>query len=176
MKRIFLLPLLLLSLAGFAQREDTLADVRLFVKVCNDYKRLPVRLEVDVLHQASYITRAEDTAHVQATFYIHKEGSYIRYGETEQLADDSVTVLVSSNLRRMIVYTHRQSVTAQLKMYLGWQLNDSSYLRLAKSYKAAKRMVGDTAYLTLTNRTQLPGSMLSKDSLVLRYDPATNQP
>lgn len=169
--RLFATALLsMLIVRSSAQAPDTLASVRLFMKVCNDYKRLPVQLDVDIRNTTNFVTGREDTGHHQARFCFQAGGSYVGYGDMEQIADDSIVLLVSSRLRRMIIYRHRQPVTEQLQQYLGWQLQDSSVLRAVALYTFVQLPADkDTACMTMTSRRYVPHTGLPAEVMRIKY-------
>jgi hypothetical protein len=172
MRSIFLLPVFLLVLAGRvnAQSVDTLAALKQFMRVCNDYQQLPVKLEVEMQNSTNFVTGREDTGRYQATFCLRKEGSYIAYGDMEQLADDSMVLLVSRRLKRMILYTHRQSVLQRMQQYMGWRLQDSSVLKAAAAYRAEEGPGdGDTSDVVLTSRKSLPHTDLPAETIRVKY-------
>lgn len=179
MKIKFFITFLVIASAGscLAQQADSLAGLKLFLKVCNSYKQLPVQVDVDILHSANLIMDAEDSAHMQARFTLRKEGSYIGMGEMEQIANDSMILLVSNKMKRMLVYTHQHSVAEQMQLSLGWQLKDSSLQRIAGRY-AVGRTGGskDTAEISLTARTRVRLTSLPAEVVRVRYDPVSLQP
>jgi hypothetical protein len=184
MKPIFFISLLLLLIvsASHAQSKgdrasDTLATARLFMKVCNAYKQLPVRMEAEIRNSTNFIAGAEDTAHYRATFCIRKEGSYIAYGGMEQIADDSVVLLVSNRLKRMIMYAHHQSLTDRMTQYLGWQLQDSSVIRLAAKYSVVLLPADkDTACIVVASRHYLAHTELPDETLRAKYSASGLRP
>jgi hypothetical protein len=184
MKKVFFTALFFLLLADIcpAQQLDTLAGLKLFINVCNAYKQLPVQLDVDITNATNYVLSEKDTAHLQARFCFQKEGSYIRYGELEQVANDSLLLFVSNKVKRMIVYKNRRSTAGQLQAYLGLQQNDSSILRMAGRYKATQWAGGndgtvkDTAMVEITGRANVPHTLLAKESVQVEYDPRTLEP
>src|SRR5437016_3249819 len=104
MKNISILSLLFflfLVMPGRAQEPDSLDAVRTFVQVCNTYKQLPLQMTLGIHNTTNLVTGAEDTVQARATFYLQQHGSYIRFGELEQVANDSLMLLVSDNLKQM---------------------------------------------------------------------------
>src|SRR5579863_3364883 len=90
-------------LSAARAQQDSLAGIRTFLKVCNGYKQLPVLLDVGIERQTNFITGRADTTRLKATFCLQAEGSYIAMDNMEQLANDSLLLLVNKQTRRMIV-------------------------------------------------------------------------
>jgi len=164
---------MLLFLSGvrsYGQGTDTLAGIRTFIKVCNIYKQLPLQLNVTLRNTTNLVTAEEDTLSLHAHFCLQQNGSYIGMGELEQIADDSLLVLVSNKLHRMIVYTHRSSISDQLKGYLGLQLEDSSLLRMAARFKAFVHPEGnDSSVVEMKSRGIVYNTGLARESISVMY-------
>jgi len=164
--------------AARAQQPDTLQGVRVFVKVCNAYKQLPLQLEVSLRSSTNYITGAEDTAAARVQCYLQREGSYISFGELEQVADDSLLVLVSNKRKQILVFPNNRSVSARLQQYLGFQLKDSSLQRLVDKYTASLLPDdgGGKAGITVNSRSLLPHTALPRETIHVQYDENSGLP
>lgn len=179
MKSIFLITSILLAgtIACRAQQQDSLAVLQLFMKICNDYKQLPVQVDIDISHSTNYFVDVEDTSHVHGRFTLRREGSYIGLGEMEQIANDSIILLVSSRLKKMLLYSNHHSVSQQLQASMGWQLKDSSLKRLAAKYASwLKATPGDTAEIVITSRWFVRLTTLPGETIRVRYNPVNFQP
>jgi hypothetical protein len=180
MKKTFAISCIILLLAAAGQvsaQADTLAPIRQFLHICNGYKQLPVQLEVDIQSSTNLVIAASDTAHVAGRFALCQNGSYIAMNGLEQLANDSLLLVVNPRTKRMQLYPNRQSVTARLQQYLGGQLQDSSVIQLAAKYQVtAKKRQRDTASIELGSRMCLNHTTLPLQQLQVNYDPATQRP
>lgn len=156
---------------------DTLATLREFMLVCNAYKELPLKLELKLINTSNFISSPEDTMQTEAEFYLQKTRSYARFGDVEQFANDSVALVVSNKLQRMILYPDAQAMVLQIKAMTGLQMKDSSIAELAKKYKAQTELKGnDTAYISLVNRQLLSGTSIPREMLEVKYHPVTKEP
>jgi hypothetical protein len=178
----FLLTLLCITMQAQKKKErgeansDTLAIYRQFVQVSNIYQQLPLYLQVELVNATNFITGEQDTARLQATFFMKPGISYIRFGESEQLINDSMAVIVSDKLQRMIVYSNAQPVLKQLQSVSGMQWQGSSPGQIASRFTAQLSKEKQLAVITLTGRSQLYGTAIPKESVELQYDAATKQP
>jgi hypothetical protein len=179
MKKL-LLTTMILTAAGaccFAQQADSVDVLRLFMKVCNNYKQYPVQVDLDILNSANYVLEPEDTGHIRVKFSLLKEGTYIGFGELEQIANDSLMLLVSKKQKKMLLYRHHRSVADQLLAYMGWQIKDSSLVRLAGRYKVRSVPYGkDTTAIEISAKGVLKLTTLPKEELLVRYNPASFEP
>ena len=181
--RLCIFLLMLLSIHAQAQKKrhraaknDTLALTRQFIQVCNVYKQLPLYLHLEIKNTTNFITGAEDTTSSQAEFYMVPGSSYIRMGEVEQLVDDSMALLVSNKIQKMILYADAQPVIARMKMMMGVNLPDSSILELAKKYRTQAFSFNDTAVIQLISRSLLYSSLMPKETIEVLYNPKTKTP
>ncbi|HEX7905252.1 MAG TPA: hypothetical protein VF487_15375 [Chitinophagaceae bacterium] len=186
MNRVIKLILIFLALSINVQAQkkkradkgvDTLITLREFMLVCNAYKELPLKLELELVNTTSFITSPEDTMQTRAEFYLQKKASYIHFGNVEQLVNDSMALMVSNTLRQMILYPDAQRVLLQIKAMTGMQMKDSSIAELSKKYQAQTESKGnDTTSITLVSRLPLYGTSIPKEMLELTYDSKTKTP
>jgi hypothetical protein len=156
---------------------DTLATAKEFMQVCNLYKKVPLQLYLEQHNTTNFITGQEDTANYKAEFYLQQDGSYVRFGEVEQLVEDSVAVLVSNKMQKMIFYPDAQPVLLQIKAMTNLQMKDSSVAALSKRYTSLKRSKeNDTLVIELVSRDLLYGTSLPKERIELHYDARTKTP
>jgi hypothetical protein len=186
-KTIYLSIQLILTLISVSQLQaqrrsahkqaDSLAVLREFMQINSSLRQLPVCLEMELINSSNFIAGAQDTARVQSTFYMKPGVSYIRFGEAEQLVNDTMALLVSDKLQRMMLYAHAQPILRQMQAFTGVQGIDSSMLELSKKFIAQLLpAIGNTASITLTGRGLLYGTSLVKESIELQYDVENKQP
>ncbi|MHA4810996.1 hypothetical protein ACX0G9_23005 [Flavitalea flava] len=148
-----------------------------FMLVCNLYKQLPLQMELSLENRTNLIRSSEDTIHLQATFFLQKDGSYIRFGETEQIAEDSLLLIVSDKVKQMILRPNHRSLENQLKQYSGIQINDSSLLKMAAGFTAVFLPVRkDTSVVRLRSRPLLTFTDRAKEEVTVKYNSAKNYP
>jgi hypothetical protein len=169
--------LILATIHAGAQNRDSLDQFRLFLRICNAYKKIPLKLDLTMRNTANLVLAPEDTLQMHAVFYLQEKGSYIQFGELEQLADDSLLLIVSNKMKRMLVYAHSQSVAAQLKKMLGPGFGDSSLSRMVAKYSVSTSAVAtDSATIELTSRITIFHTGLPTESVMVKYDRAALQP
>jgi hypothetical protein len=156
---------------------DSLAALREFVNICNVYKKLPLYLDLEIVNSTNFITGEEDTTRSPVLFYMKPGTSYVKFGETEQLVNDSMALLVSNQLQRMILYSNAQPVLQRMKAITGVVQQDSSLRGMAGSFTAQMSTTDQqTGTITLTGRGLLYGTSLPKESVELSYNKETMEP
>jgi len=168
------------SVSIMAQKKmaaENAAAVKEFVTVCNSYKKLPLHAAIQQSSKALIAASEEDTATTEAEFYITSQGSYIRYGNTEQISDDSFMVVISNDQRVMMLYTATENIQQQLNLITGFQMADSSIDKISDKYSAviypAENQQG---IVELKNKSSLPGTNLVKESITIKYNVMTKEP
>lgn len=170
--------LLTLSMSGAqSQTRDSLALIREFVQGVSTYQQLPLQLEMELNNSTNFITSEADTTKTAGYFYIKPGSAYILFGEMEQVVNDSMALLISNNLQRMILYPDAKAILAQMKSMTAIPLQDSSVLHLAGKFTIQKNVSGVDQYkLLLTGRQMVYNTQLPKESIELQYDQKNQRP
>lgn len=176
----YLIILFTLALTGFSvsaqEKKDSLKLLKDFITISNAYQQAPLYLKMEVSATSNIITDPGDTLHITGEFYLQKNTSYIRFGEMEQVVNDSLALIVSEKEARMLLYTSAREISAKWMKALTMQLSDSSLSSLAAKYKAEAFLSGNTATIGLKSRQRIPQTDLYKEELSLTYDPETLDP
>jgi len=171
--------LLVFALKATAQTKDTLALYKQFFSISKNYQQPPLQASIVFEKSTNYASDARDTSTIVAAFYIGKDKSYLRFGELEQFVEDSLMLMVSDGLKRMIVMrpTKEQAARYRMGMGPGLAVPDSSYQDMAKRYRAEGTETGDgTGTIQLFSRQNIRGSSMPKETIELRYNLATKEP
>lgn len=167
---------MLLPAAVFAQQADTLSAMRRYVQVSTAYKHLPMHASVELRNSSNLPSRPEDTATTEAEFYLAGNGAYIKFGEMEELAGDSLMVMVSGIAHRMMVVTSKVPIT-NLQDYIGIKPEDSSLQKMAAKYTAAVLPEkGGTTTIKVESRADIYGTTEPKETILFRYKEKTGIP
>lgn len=189
MKRSIVIIITLLMVApmlSFAQRkqhktkqrnDDTLAIARTFISICNTYKSLPLQLQVKFQQQSNIVTDAEDSMVINASFLLDEKNSYISFGSLEQVANDSLIVLVNTDIKKILVYPNTVNTASQLSNYIGIQEKDSTLEAITKKYDCKQSLTpGGEGLIELSSKANISFTNVAKESLTIRYNPQTEQP
>jgi hypothetical protein len=172
---------LLCLLAGMqqqlsAQKKDTLSAFRDFVTISNGYKQMPLYLELEIKSSTNFITSENDTTDITGEFFLRNENSYVRFGEIEQVVNDSLALLVSNKLQQMILYTNAGQMTKRMKSMMGVALPDSSIRYLAGKYTSSSELSKESATIKLQSRAVVYGTELPRETIELQYDVSKKMP
>ncbi|MBO9205233.1 MULTISPECIES: hypothetical protein [Niastella] len=156
---------------------DTLQVLREFIQISNQYQQVPLYLELTLTNTTNFITSEGDTGITNAVFYLTKNSSYTRFGDAEQLTNDSIALLVNDKMQRMIVFSNARPVMAGLRSLIGGQGKDSSVLELAKKFSAQiLPPQQNTQAIRLASRDLLYTTTIPKETIELQYDMAAREP
>lgn len=168
---------MLMGVTAYSQKKDTLSLIREFATVSSSYKQMPMYLEMEMKNTADFITGEEDTMSVSGVFYLTQGGSYVRFGEFEQVVNDTMALLVSDTMKRMIIYPDAATVVNQMRKMMGGTLPDSSVKMLSARYTAEKKTDGlGNTVLFLKSRMLIYGTGLPKETIELVYDSKAKLP
>ncbi len=179
-KTVFVL-LLLLATAfcpGLkAQQADSTAILRTFITVSRSYQMLPFQVNLECRNSTNLVLQEEDTATIQASFHRNRSGGYMRFGDLEQIVSDSMALLVSRELKRIVVYTNAQEIINYMRSALALPIADSSMGRLASKYQVKDKEHNTTIRaIDLFSRSLVPGTHLPKEQVELRYRLSSGEP
>lgn len=173
MKILLYLVVLYAGTGIHAQQSDKKEVFRRFVQTLNMAGRTPLNLQMDIRYSANLVTQPGDTLSMQGEFYLRANQAYIRMGEQEQVMNDSVALLISDNLQRMILYPQASAMISQIRNLPGLQWSDSSVKSLAAQFNV---MQPADDIISLQSKLLLPGTKLARTAYELHYEPSLNKP
>lgn len=156
-----------------AQEREPREIFRRFVQMLNMGGKIPLDMQLQIRYSANLQTQPEDTLAIQGEFYLRSHAAYIRMGEQEQLINDTIALLISNNLQRMIYYPKAAAMVNYIRSLPGLQWNDSSVAQLSLQFKITE---DEKNKLILHSKILLPGTKLPQTSYALDYDPLTEKP
>lgn len=172
------LGLLLIQVSVAAQRKDSLAAYRQFMEVCNGYKSLPLQASIQFQTKCNLAAWDRDTLTKEAVFFLDSSGSYIRYGDIEQLSNDSTLLMINRSARQMLFYPGQYQVKARMQQLAGIRMADSSAEKLARRYIVTRELCPEAGVemLKLQSRQLLPNSNLPKEEIAIRFYTENSSP
>ena len=169
--------LLLISVKSTAQQKDSVQTMRRFIKLCQAYKQTPLHLSLEYTASVNFAAAPEEQSTLQAEFYLTSAGAYMKFGELEQLVSDSMALLVSEKMQRMILYTNAAPVIAQMKAAAGMPVPESSVKNMCDKYRVSTGSASDgNKSIVLENRNILQKTSLPGETIELRYDAVAEVP
>ena len=156
---------------NYAQQKDTLDLYRDFMRVCSEYKKVPLYAKIEIHTILNSGLVKPDSMVSDAEFYLQSKGTYLRMGELEQIMNDSFMLIISKKHNRIMIYPNKKTVNEQVKMFNFLQLEDSSLLKLSRKYSASVQdEMNNEIKILLTGREKISGTTLSKENLQISYD------
>jgi len=174
--QVLFLYITVMPMMAMAQKKESTALIHEFMQISNSYKQAPLYLEIEMKNTSNFITSEQDTLYAAGKIYLQPGSSFMQFGEIEQWVNDSVAVLVSNKLQRIIINTSARPLADQLKTITGSLLKDSSISSLSKKYTAAAKTINGSSVIELNSRDLLPGSELPKQTIQMIYHSKTKQP
>lgn len=160
-----------------AQSKDTLAAIRKLVELGKMWQQRPLHMELEIVNTTNFITSQEDTSRSAIVYYLTEGASYINYGNIEQIVSDSMALMVSNDLQRMILYKNAGPVLTQMKQLAGLPVKDSSIRKIADRYVVQQLLAGNEyASFQLSSRKKIHASELPIEQIELRYGSKDNRP
>ncbi len=166
--------LLLAGHAGAQRKKDSLALYREFVAVSKNYQQLP--LQARILFRKSTVPHlaGKGSESTLAEFYLQKGDGYIKFGELEQVVNDSLMLLVNNRMKMfMLVKQEAGTMDKSLTMFPG--LPKASLEAMGKKYLAEKQVVNDVdTLIKLSTRKLLQGTDKPLEEVEIRYSGSMN--
>lgn len=164
---MFALLLLLLSATLQAQKKNDAEAVRKFVKCIALMRQAPVSATMTLESHADVNNVPEDNYSMSGSFSIQENAIYIRMGETEQLMNDSVAIMVSNETKQIVLKeTNGNAGNPQLPG-LQWSGQEESTVNALKKQYAA---VANEDGVLMTSRALLTGTKMPRETVQLKMN------
>jgi hypothetical protein len=166
---------LILMYSSFAQQKgaDSLSAIREFSKLGQLYKRLPVQLDIHIYNTAVPVTAAEDTMHADMAVYFGKQDFYMQSEGLEEVANDSLVVMVNNPAKQIVVYANTQPLAKNIEHSVAMFMPDSTVEALSKKYYSTVTETGKNSRLiSLKTRELVYGTVFPKETISISYNPA----
>jgi len=174
-KRVLFVAIWITGITGVvrAQPKDSLAALARFVHAFDLIRHPPMNIRMTINHTSDIQFLSGDAFYLEASVHLRKNSSYARFGEVEQLANDSAAIFVSDSLEQIILLSNQdRSLNGRLMGMFGMGGNDSSVRMLNTLYRAE----GSGSTVKLQSRSFLSGTDIIKESAQLDLDPKTELP
>lgn len=155
---------------------DTLLVYRKFASLSETYRSLPLLMQVAVTRKLVFPGNNSDSTSSQMTLYYGEHDFYMKGEGMEQLATDSLIVLVDNSAKMIRLFPGTGSLRSSLEKSLSMLLPDSSLLQLAAAYKGKTvAQGGGSGLIELNSRERLKSSGLPKSSIAVIFSESQNQ-
>jgi hypothetical protein len=148
-----------------------------FVKICNNIKQEPLQLQMQLKKTSNYLNAYDDTATLVATINVQEANVHMRIGEVEQLANDSLLVMILHSQKQIIVNENAGGVAAVKKLnFLPVSTSDSAINSLKEKFSFLQEKQKGKNTIKLIYKEVVELSNLPKQEIVLNYNETTMQP
>lgn len=176
LKIVLLMMIMSVHLAGITQKQDNQSLLRDFVQISNNYQRRPVDLQIAMSSRTNFLMDQMDTIQMAGEFYLRDNAGYIRFGQVEQIVNDSMAVLVNDELQEMIVYRNANKIIEFMKKRVQFAMPDSSIQKLQERYVVESVQQGDESLIRLKSRMLIDSTQMPRETIELLYDAKTKMP
>jgi hypothetical protein len=173
--------LLLLTATANAQRRkgrtDTLTVYREFAALGQWYLQQPVQMKIHMGYRSTPAKTAQDSVETDLQVYYGKNDFYLQAEGMEQIANDSLIVMVNNETKMINLYPNNGESFKKFQEAMALLAPDSSLQKLAQQYVAGineEKQGGNK--ITLQSRNRVSGTDLVKEVVSITFDAATHQP
>ena len=158
-------------------KSDSVSLMRTFLSVCNSYKRPPFHLSLNYSVKNNFVSDPADTTSLSAEFYFTSRDAYIKFGEVEQILQDTIALMVSHSAQRMIISSDISSIRNKMNIMSGSLFPEKSIGQLLNKYSIRQFKSNKlTNFLELQSKLILPGTQLARETIRLEYNQQKNIP
>lgn len=186
MKRIItiqiVLALLLVTVTATAQRKnkrskDSKNAFQEFVRLGKWNTRWPVQINLHITHHVTPTVSASDSADTDMILYYDTHSFYMQAEGMEQIANDSVLVLVNNTARMIRVFPNKGVLFNNQGNKFTTFMPDTSIEKLSQRFIASIQDEGrSNKRVILQSRDRITGTELEKEVIDVIYNPGNYQP
>lgn len=100
----------------------------------------------------------------------------MKAGELEQVANDSVTVVVNSKAKMIKLFSNTNTLSKSMERIIPGVVPDASLQQLSRKYAITTEDNGKDRTMTVQSRDKIPGTDLAREMIAVTYQPGTCQP
>ena len=176
--------MLLIPVATIAQRrskhsQDTLTVYREFAQLGQWYMKLPLEIDLHFIRSTfpASISGATDSSETDVSLYYGKNEFYLKAEGLEQIANDSLVVMVNNEAKMIRLYPNNGQLLDNLKRSVSMLMLDSSLQKLAGKYSATTESTEkNVRRITLQSREKFSGTELFKETISITYKADSYEP
>lgn len=158
-------------------QQDNLTVYREFARLGQRYLTAPLQMKVHFTYKVSPATSVQDSAETDMELHYNNHDFYMLAEGMEQIANDSLIVMVNHEAKMIRVYSNEGLMLRKLQSAMAMFVPDSSLQKLAQMYSAnIQDESPGIKRVTLQSRDKISGTDLIKESISVTYDAATYQP
>lgn len=177
MRYIFLACCIFFHVHVSAQSKAEKEIIETFMNVCTGYKQLPLQVDVAYKKESNMPIYEDDSTSLKGSFFIEKDRAYIHFGMLEQIINDSLALMVMSNIKQMLLSENKQHVESLMSSMAGLPVNSSSVEKMAETFNATLTRVSDQKnVIRLAGKQDVYGTAQPGDEIIMTYNPVSKNP
>lgn len=176
MRKLITAGLLLITSCVSAQQNDTTAMLKQFLKVCTGYKQYPLQVDMEFQRSANISFEGDDTSTIQAKFYVNGKSAYVKFGELEQLIEDSLQLMIIPQIKQMVLTVVDSMQAEKFRRAFGFMPPDSSLQKAEAKFAVTAKTENNRGVINLIGRKKIYSTTLPFEEVKLTYNLQTNEP
>lgn len=148
-----------------------------FARLGEWYLNVPLQLDVRFVQQTVSLVNQQDSTVTDLLLFYGKNNFYMRGEGMEQIANDSIMLMVNSEAKVMTVFSNNGQLMKRLQKQVMTFVPDSSLRKLADNYTLSMYDEGGVKKrIVLQSRTKVFGTSRHKETVSIIYEPGTYKP
>lgn len=162
-----------MSMSLYGQKRESMNAITRLTQVLGLVKKAPVNMTLRIESRADINTDPADNYSVNGGVYLRHNAAYVNIGETEQLLNDSLAVMINNETKQIVLAESNGNMAAtQLQGLLAAGQGNTTTQALNDIYTA----VSDNDGVIMTSRAKLSGTDLPRESVRLKINPQSGLP
>lgn len=159
------------------QTRDSLTVYREFAKLGQWYLSVPLQMNVHFMYLTTPAMTEQDSLSTDMILYYGKNNFYMQTEGMEQIANDTLVVVVNNEAKMIKLYPNNGQLLKNLEKIVTMMLPDSSIERFAERYSARiQDEEKGIKRITIQSKDKISGTDLFKEAISITYQPDTYQP
>jgi hypothetical protein len=177
MRYIFLTGCLFFNAHLFAQSKAEKEIFKTFIDVCTGYKQLPLQAEIAYTKESNIPLYEDDSTFLKGVFIIEKDQAYIHFGPLEEIINDSLALIIMSNIKQMVLSENTQHVESLMNGMTGLPTNNSSIEKMEQTLDATLIKISDQKnMIRVISKQKVYGTEQAGDEILMTYNSVTKSP
>lgn len=174
--------LLFTTFAATAQRKhkagrDNTTALQEFARLGKWNIQWPVQINLHITHHVTPTVSASDSADTDVTLYYDQHAFYMQAEGMEQIANDSVLIMVNNNARMIKVFPNKGLLTYSQGNRISSFMPDTSLEKLSQRFIATIREEGHAGKrIILQSHERITGTEFDKEMIDVSYSAGNYQP
>jgi hypothetical protein len=164
-----------ISLNALAQKaKSKTALFSELITVCGAYKQVPLQATLNLYTSSNIVKNKIDT--VSAELHLQEHGIYLKLGAVEQLANDSMQVMIFANDHRMILTRTTAKLSERFVQILSPSFVTDNEKMLKSNFDIRKISANNENSMVLTSKKMVTNSNMPRIEITIFYDAAKKLP